>query len=199
MCFFERQFELPTNEYFNAMNSEEQDLTEAQLLRLNAEKQLKARQKKTVKSEMGIDEKRLMHELQVHQIELEMQNEELCRANEVAETALRKYTMLYDFAPMGYFTLNAEGKIEDMNFTGAEMLGDRRFSLVGSNFKFFISTEHKDEFETFLTKVYAGISKESCKVRLGHYKNPLRTVYMEGVVTGEERNCLLSVVDITGF
>lgn len=181
------------------MNNEEENLTDAQLLRLNAEKQLKIKQKKTGIPEMGIDEKRLMHELQVHQIELEMQNEELRRANEVAETALRKYTMLYDFAPMGYFTLDAEGKIEDLNFTGAEMLGDRRFSLVGSNFKFFISTEHKDEFETFLTKVYAGISKESCKVRLGHYKNPLRAVYMEGVVTGEERNCLLSVVDITGF
>jgi len=199
MCSSELQSNHRSNEYFNAMNSEEQDLTDAQLLRLNAEKQLKVQPNNIGNPEMGIDEKRLMHELQVHQIELEMQNEELRRANEIAEAALRKYTMLYDFAPMGYFTLDSDGKIEDLNFTGAEMLGDRRFSLIGSNFKFFISIEHKDVFETFLDKVYTGISKESCKVKLGHYKNPLRTVYMEGVVTGEERNCLLSVVDMSGF
>ena len=84
-----------------------------------------------------MDVNRLIHELQMHQIELEMQNNELIRANETAETALRKYTMLYDFAPMGYFILNFEDEIEELNFTGAEMLGERRFSLVGSNFKFF--------------------------------------------------------------
>ena len=69
------------------------------------------------------DFKKLLHELQVHQIELEMQNEELIKANETAETALRKYTMLYDFAPMGYFTLEEDGTICDLNFTAAEMLG----------------------------------------------------------------------------
>lgn len=199
MCFFERQFELPTNEYFNAMNSEEQDLTEAQLLRLNAEKQLKARQKKTVKPEMGIDEKRLMHELQVHQIELEMQNNELQRTNETAETALRKYTMLYDFAPICFFTLNSEGKIEELNFTGADLLGERRFGLVGSYFKVFVSEDSKVVFESFLDKVYASISKKSCKVNLNHYNDPLRFVYIEGIVTGDNRNCLLSVVDISDF
>jgi len=181
------------------MNNEEQDLTDAQLLRLKAEKQLKIKQKIDGNTVVGIDEKRLMHELQVHQIELEMQNEELRRANETAETALRKYTMLYDFAPMGYFTLNSEGKIEDLNFTGAEMLGDRRFSLVGSNFKFFVSGESKAVFITFLDKVYAGTSKESCEVNLVHLKDPLCSVYMEGIVTGDDRNCLLSVVDISGF
>jgi len=181
------------------MNNEELDLTDAQLLRLNAEKQLKVKQKSTGDPVMGIDEKRLMHELQVHQIELEMQNEELRRANDKTETALRKYTMLYDFAPMGYFTLDSEGKIEDLNFTGAEMLGDRRFVLVGSNFKFFVSGESKADFNVFLDKVYSGLSKESCEVKLGHYKDPLRSVYIEGIVTGDDRNCLLSVVDISGF
>src|SRR5665647_609083 len=123
------------------MNSEEENLTDAQLLRLNAEKQLKIKQKKTGIPEMGIDEKRLLHELQVHQIELEMQNEELRRANEVAETALRKFTLLYDFAPLGYFTLDHNAKVLDLNFTGAEILEDKRFSLINSNFKFFVSEE----------------------------------------------------------
>jgi len=55
---------------------------------------------------METDSIKLLHELQVHQIELEMQNEELIQANATAEAALKKYTMLYDFAPMGYFTLD---------------------------------------------------------------------------------------------
>ncbi len=61
----------------------------------------------------------------MHQIELEMQNDELRQANETAEAALKKYTMLYDFAPMGYFTLDSDGSICDLNFTGAELLGDK--------------------------------------------------------------------------
>ena len=135
------------------MNKKEPDLSDAQLLRLNAERQLKMKKKKEDDSDLEIDAKRLMHELQVHQIELEMQNEELQRANETAETALRKYTMLYDFAPLGYFTLDSEGKIEELNFTGADMLGERRLSLVGSNFKFFVSEESKANFNSFLDKV----------------------------------------------
>ena len=181
------------------MNNEELDLTDAQLLRLNAEKQLKVKQKSTGDPVMGIDEKRLMHELQVHQIELEMQNEELQRANDKTETALRKYTMLYDFAPMGFFTLNSKGKIEELNFTGAEMLGERRYSLVGSNFNLFVSGESKADFNAFLYKVYTSISKKSCHVNLKHYNDPLCSVYMEGIVTGDDRKCLLSVVDISGF
>ena len=148
---------------------------------------------------METDEKRLLHELQVHQIELEMQNEELRHANETAETALKKYTMLYDFAPMGYFTLDSDGSICDLNFTGAEMLGDKRFSLVNSNFKLFVSEDSQAVFNTFFRKIFAGDAKESCEVMLGYDNNPLCLVYMEGIVSGDDRKCLLSVVDISGF
>jgi len=181
------------------MSKEEHEITDAQLLRMKAEKQLLAKQNKTDKPEVEIDVKRLLHELQVHQIELEMQNEELRRANETAETALRKYTMLYDFAPMGYFTLDSECKICDLNFTGAEMLGDRRFSLVNSNFKLFVSEDSKSVFNTFISKVFASNAKESCEVMLSYDLNPLCSVYLEGIVTGDDHNCLLSVVDISGI
>jgi len=93
------------------MSNKEINFTDAQMLRMKAEEQLKEKQKKVDKSVMEIDAKKLLHELQVHQIELEMQNEELCHTNETAETALKKYTMLYDFAPMGYFTLDSDGTI----------------------------------------------------------------------------------------
>jgi PAS domain-containing protein len=181
------------------MSNDEQNLTDAQILRLKAEEKLKAKQKKIDKPVIETDVKKLLHELQVHQIELEMQNEELREANETAEIALKKYTMLYDFAPMGYFTLDSDGSICELNFTGADMLGDKRFSLVDSNFKLFISKESLPVFNQFFSRVYASNAKESCEVMLGYDNTPLCLVYMEGIVTGDDQKCLLSVVDISGF
>src|SRR5664280_2436332 len=112
------------------MNREKRNFTDDQMLRRSAEELLKKKQDKLNKLVVETDSVKLLHELQVHQIELEMQNEELIAANEAAETALRKYTMLYDFAPMGYFTLDPDGNIYELNFTGAEMLGDKRYSPV---------------------------------------------------------------------
>jgi hypothetical protein len=180
------------------MNSEGMDFTNAKMLRKKAEKRLKEKQQK-VDHSMETDVKKLLHELQVHQIELEMQNEELQEAYDTAETALKKYTMLYDFAPLGYFTLDSEGSICDLNFTGAEMLGDKRFSLLDSNFKLFVSEDSLPVFINFFSKVFTSNAKESCEVMLGYDKNALCYVYMEGIVIGDDRKCLLSVIDITGF
>ena len=181
------------------MSTKDQNLTETQLLRLKAEEKLKEKKAKAKIPVMEADTKKLLHELQVHQIELEMQNEELQDAYTTAESALKKYTMLYDFAPMGYFTLDADGSITDLNFTGADLLGEKRFSLVNSNFKLFISKDSQAVFNKFFSKLYLSNAKESCEVMLGYDNTPLCQVYMEGIVTGDERKCLLSVVDISGF
>ena len=182
------------------MNKEEKEsLTEAQLLRIKAEAHLKLKQKKTGIAESEPDIKKLLHELQVHQIELEMQNEELREANESTEQALKKYTMLYDLAPMGYYTLDQNCNICELNFTGAEILGERRFSLINSNFKLFVSNESKVAFNEFFKKVFSSNYKESCVIQLGYDNNLLGNVYMEGVVTGDDSNCLLSVIDISNL
>jgi len=181
------------------MNKEKRNFTDDQMLRRKAEEQLKKNQVKTDKPAIEADIKKLLHELQVHQIELEMQNEELLEANEKAETALKKYTMLYDFAPMGYFTLDHDGSICDLNFTGAEMLADKRFSLVNSNFKLFVSEDSRAVFNIFLKTVFAGSKKESCQVKLVSCNDTFSFVYMEGIVTGDDQQCLLSVVDVTEF
>ncbi|MGZ8551047.1 MAG: hypothetical protein ACXWV2_10315 [Chitinophagaceae bacterium] len=181
------------------MSKKDQNLTDYQLLRLKAEEKLKKQSPKAGVKVLESDTKKLLHELQVHQIELEMQNEELRQANETAEEALRKYTMLYDFAPMGYFTLDSDGSICELNFTGAEILGDKRYSLINSNFKLFVAEASKSVFNKFFKNVYAGNAKESCELMLGYNGRPLCQVYMEGIVLGDDRKCLLSVVDISGF
>ena len=180
------------------MNHEE-DYTPAQLLRIKAEEKLKDKQSDTNSTNSEHDAQKLLHELQVHQIELEMQNEELRRANDTAETALKKYTMLYDLAPMGYFTLLNDGTITELNFTGAEMLGDRRFSLINSNFKLYVADESKPVFGEFFRRVFVENSKETCEVKLGYDKKPLGHFYMEAVFIGDENKCLLSLVNISNL
>jgi len=130
---------------------------------------------------------------------LEMQNDELLRAYETAETALRKYTMLYDLAPMGYLTLKSDGTISDLNFTAAEMLGEKRFSLINSKFKLFVSDESMPVFNKFFTKVFTRNAKESCEIVLGYEDRPEFHVYMEGIVVGDEHECLLSIVNMSNF
>ncbi len=181
------------------MVNEEMDFTDAKMLREKAEKQLSEKQKKEDSALKETDVNKLLHELQVHQIELEMQNEELRKAYETAETALKKYTMLFDLSPLGYFSLDADGTICDLNFTAADMLGERRFGLINSNFKLFISEDSKPVFNNFFREVYTSNAKESCEVRLGYDTKLLAHVYMEGVVTEDEQKCLLSVVDISKF
>jgi len=182
-----------------AMNNEEMDYIDAKMLRMKAEELLKLKKTQVNNNLLEADVNKLIHELQVHQIELEMQNEELRQAYDTAETALRKYTMLYDLAPMGYFTLDSDGTILELNFTAADMLGERRFSLVSSNFKLFVSEDSLPIFNNFFSEMYTSNAKESCEVILGYDKKLLCAVYMEGVVTGEDRKCLLSIVDVTNF
>jgi hypothetical protein len=178
------------------MNDEELDFTNAEMLRKKAEEKLRSKQYK-VNEFSESDAKKLVHQLQVHQIELEMQNDELRMAYETAETALKKYTMLYDLAPIGYFILSADGSINDLNFTGADLLKDKRFSLLNSNFKLYISDESKAEFNRFFTTLYSSFMKESCNVKLGYDSKHLCSVYMEGIVTDDDQKCLLSVVDVS--
>ena len=112
------------------------------------------------------DTQRLVHELQVHQIELEMQNEELRRARAELEAGLERYTDLYDFAPVGYLTLDRDGAIRQVNLTGARLLGLERARLVGRRFGVFVGEPDRAGFNTFLERVFESQAQEVCEVAL---------------------------------
>jgi PAS domain-containing protein len=182
------------------MKSQKADFIDPQNLRSKAEKLLiEKKDKARLQLQNETDAKKLVHELQVHQIELEMQNEELQKAYQIAETALRDYTLLYDLAPMGYISLESDGTISELNFTAADMLGERRYSLIKSKFKLFVSDESKEVFDGFLKKVFSGKNKEMCDLVLGYDDKPLSHVYLEGIFVKEINKCLLSLVDISHF
>lgn len=81
----------------------------------------------------------MLHELLVHKVELEMQIEELRRTHDAMEDARDRYMELYDFAPVGYITLNPEGLIGEINLTGAALLGQERGTLLNRRFSSFVA------------------------------------------------------------
>jgi len=112
------------------------------------------------------DAQRTLHELQVHQIELEMQNSELLEARNRTEVLLEKYTDLYDFAPVGYFSLDEQGRIQEVNLSGAAMLGVERSRLADGSFSRFVAPASRPDFLAFLKRVFAGTGQEICDLAL---------------------------------
>jgi PAS domain S-box-containing protein len=86
----------------------------------------------------------LLHELLVHKVQLEMQNEELRRAYSALEEARDRYIDLYEFAPVGYITINREGLISEINLTGSALLGVERIKLINRRFSKFVASQDRD-------------------------------------------------------
>ena len=120
------------------------------------------------KSEMPLSDKffELVHELQTYQIELEMQNEELNRSWKELEEAKLKYFDLFEFAPVGYFSLNKQEIIKDVNVTGAVLLGFEKSELINSAFIRYMNFESRRSFYKHLKKVKITGTGQSCELDL---------------------------------
>ncbi len=141
--------------------------------------------------------KEMEESLKTYQIELELQNDELTMAINKAEVASAKYAELYDFAPSGYFTLSAEHTIQELNHSGARMLGKDRSRLINSHFGVFISKNTLPVFNAFFLNVFKSNSKEVCEVIIQADGKHPKYVHIEGMVVNNGKQCLLNVVDIT--
>jgi len=176
---------------------EKDNKSNAANLRQKAEELLRMKLLKTGLQFPEAEMQKLIHELGVHQIELELQNEELTLAKEQAEVASERYTELYDSAPSGYFTLSPDGEIIELNLCGAQILGKERSNLKNSMFGFFVSDETKPIFNHFLEKIFTGRAKESCEVALSmNGKSPI-VVHLTGIVAKNGEQCFITAIDIT--
>jgi two-component system cell cycle sensor histidine kinase/response regulator CckA len=108
----------------------------------------------------------LIHELEVHQIELEMQNKELRRVQQELEATRDKYADLYDFAPIGYLTVSENGQILEANLTAARLLGMERGGLRGQRLTRFIAFEDQDVYYKHCAAVLAAADKQTCEIRM---------------------------------
>jgi signal transduction histidine kinase len=167
-------------------------------LRRRAEKQLKALAPEGGFPREGDETWRLLQELQVHQLELEMQNVELQQARDEVESVLRNYTDLYDFAPVGYVTLSQSGEIRAANLTTAALLDREHSQILGRNFGLFVAKEGQALFVAFLGKVFSSQGKESCEVTLTTVGSVPLFVQIEAVVTVSGLECRAVLIDISG-
>jgi len=163
------------------------------ILRNKAEEILKIRAPETRFLPTEAELLKLIHEFDVHQIELELQNEELNYA--IAEA--RDAVALYDFAPVGYFTLSDAGFIKRLNLSGAAMLGKERSRLGNSLFASYISSDTKSIFNLFLHDVFNKLTLQSCEVTLSVQNNPPVFVQITGIATDKGDQCLVTAADIT--
>lgn len=170
---------------------------DAALLRQRAEALQQVRRGAANLNTPAIDLLRLQHELEVHQIELEMQNEELVQAHQETEAMLARYTELYDFAPTGYFTLDHDGIIRSVNLTGARLLNSERARLLSRSFALQVFARDRLGFDACLKKAFRENQRESCEVTLLGDATPPSIVRIEVVASANGRECHAAVIDVT--
>ncbi len=151
----------------------------------------------------------IIHELRVHQIELKMQNEELKRVNVESETSRDHYQDLYDFAPVGYFTVSRSGLICRANLTAAALVGMPRPKLIGRGFGHFVAPESLDQWDKHVISVLGHEEKRTCDLTLKREDGSLFYARLESIrmdataelqaANGATHVVRIAVSDITGL
>lgn len=165
-------------------------------LRQKAEKILSGRKKRNAELQAG-DLQRFVHELEVHQIELELQNEELVQSRIETEAALVKYTNLYDFAPVGYITISRDGVIHNANLVTTKYFGVERSLLLNKRFGGYVAQESFPILNNFLKQLDIGDGEKSCELALISNQGEPKWVQLEGTCFGGSDISRLTLTDIT--
>ncbi len=141
----------------------------------------------------------IIHDLQIHQIELELQNEELKSIQYELEKTRDRYINLYDFSPVGYFTLDKDATILEGNLTGADYLGFERTVIIGSDFRKYIDPESQDTFYFHLREVLDSAEKHQTEVRIRHRDGtvPVRLESMARKDTDNKNTIKMILLDIS--
>jgi len=141
-----------------------------------------------------------LHELRVHQIELEMQNEELRSAQIQLEIGRARYFDLYDLAPVGYCTLSEQGLILEANLTAATLLGMPRSALVKQPFSRFILKEDQDSYYLLRKQLFVGSQPRKGELRLTKPDGTLFWAQLSGIAAQAENGaavCRMVISDIS--
>jgi PAS domain S-box-containing protein len=167
-------------------------------MRHRAEKELVRQGTDTSLLRTDDETQRLLQELQIHQVELEMQNTELRQARDEVENGREKYSDLYDFAPVGYMTLDGFGAICSVNLTGAALLGIDRARLIGRSFTFFVTAASRPLFSAMSDKVFTKKERESCEITLTTAGGLPLFVQIEAMIAPSKQECRMAIIDISG-
>ena len=149
------------------------------------------------------DVQKLVYLLQVHQVELEHQNEELRIAHEELEESRNKYVNLFDFSPTPYFTLDKDGIIKEVNLSASKMFSVDRNKLIGKRFISFVSLEQRDIFNSFINSVLNSNIKHSCELKIINKDKRIFQVLLEGLKLDDilelDQKCQVALIDLTEY
>jgi two-component system CheB/CheR fusion protein len=140
---------------------------------------------------------RLLHHLAVHEIELEIQNEELMAARLETEAGLARYTELFDFAPIGYVTLGSDGKIRELNHAAARLLGSNRRHLVGQVLSQRVVVQDLPTLDALFTGARSAEGSPAHEVRIRQPDGQVLDVRLTAAVPESGSYFLMALVDIT--
>ena len=183
-------------------------MTKKNLQREQADKKLRRRAEESLSKDFAeqpefsdVDTQKPIHELRVHQVELEMQNEELRQAQSELAQSRDRYLELYDFAPIGYFTLDKKGLIKEVNLAGAELVGLERAHLIQKQFSRFIAPGSQDAFYFHRKRVLASEDRQVCELVLVNKNGAQFHAQLQTVAVGDFKHSSsqlhIAVIDIT--
>jgi signal transduction histidine kinase/ActR/RegA family two-component response regulator len=167
-------------------------------LRTRAEARLAKPSRSPAERISATEARRLLHDLEVHQVELELQNEELRKSRQEVELGLQRYSELFDFAPIGYAVLGSDETILAVNHAGAHLLGRARSLLNRRGFASLVALRDRSSLAAVLRMVRNGSAKASCEVELNVEVEPRTVVRLTAsMLTRPDPTFLLAFADIT--
>jgi PAS domain S-box-containing protein len=147
------------------------------------------------------DVQKLVELLQIHQVELEHQNQELRMTQGELELSRNKYVNLFDFSPIPYFTLDFNGIIQEVNLSAAKMMGIERNKLIGNDIITYISSDDRGIFHSFIKTVFNSSVKQSIELTVIDKYKRLFAVLLEGIQLQDSiesnQKCQIAVIDLT--
>jgi len=149
------------------------------------------------------DVQQLVHELQIHQIELEMQNDELRRTQMELEAARDRYMDLYEFSPVGHLTLDTQGKIVEATLRAETLLGINREKLIGQSLARFVARDNQDIFDRHCRQVLKTGVRQTCEVQLWEESGASRWVSFESLAAHNKQGNIIhwrtALLDISDY
>lgn len=166
-------------------------------LRRRAEALLQTRPIASPTPDLATDPARLLHSLQVHQIELELQNEQLREVQGEVDAVLERFADFYDFSPVGFFTLESDGVIARLNLTGARLLGVERGRLIGQHFAAFVAETDRLVFRDFLQGMFNDAERRDCELAMAGGGPSQKIVRITATLSPDRTECRAVVADVT--
>lgn len=150
-----------------------------------------------MKSQGPMRERKLLQELQLRRTELELRNSELRRTERELLRALKRYGEIYDFAPVGYISIDRDGMILEANTAAAHLLETERARLKGQDFASHIAEDDRSGFADFIARIFSERGKGSIQVALTSGKEQATDVQIEALYCEPAEECLFALIDIT--